>query len=381
MRLAWTAVIAACGLLLGGVQSVQSQGTAAPEPKVRTAVLDLAAHNKMPDDDITEVITRLYQELRNTGRFDLVDRQQIVQAAGSEVAECADAACAARIGSAVGAEKAVYGDVTKVEIIYELTLSIVDVASGAVERTHVEKVAGHMGDVAKVGVKCAIDALLEPPVVSDYSKGDWRKVRAHGVGGRLMAVLPSHSDKLAVQKLAIRPTFGLGVHYDAQFRMKNGMEIHYTPSFEYWTQSDGKDDDNFMRVQHFSFNVADFRWLFATPAEKNWVFYLGLGPAFVLYTDYDPTRANQYPPDSNFQYHPKFAANVLAGLNRHMPRLGWMMDIGFKAKFWDPSTFNLGISLTRPFKSRSKDSGGEEGEAKQEDAPQPEPAAEEPRIF
>jgi len=347
--------------------------------KPRTAILELQVYNKMPDDDIQPVIKQFYREMANTGRYSIIERtqvQRLVDELGPDKSMCNDPECAANIGRALGVEKVVYGDVTKVEIIYEFSISVVDVATGAVERTHTEKVAGNMNDVATVGAMCAVQALHAEKQVSDYKKGDWHRVRAQGIGGRINVVLPSLPDTVR-NAIDMQPTIGGGLHYDAMFRMKNGAEFHYTPNVEFWIRQ-GISDDTLRSTTRFAevaFNVADFRYFFSAPTEKNVVFYLGLGPTWVLDIIYDEYASQRWPKDSVTKVYDGttmgFAVNIMAGIEHMMKNGRWLISGGFKAKLWDPSVFNLSIGLTRQLKKREK-------KATAEEAPQPqvqEPAA------
>lgn len=356
------AAISALALCLS--THVGAQQAAAPAvPVAKAAVLDLQAFNPMPDDDITAVTKRLYAELKSSGRYELTERSAVEQAAsglGLTIDGCDKSDCAAQIGRALGVEKVIFGNVTKVEIIYELTLNVVNVSTGTIEKRYVEKVAGHMGDVAKVGVLCAVQGLHEEEKKSDYKKGDWKKVRGHGVGGRIALVMPTYDSTISDQ-IQVMPTIGLGIHYDAKFTLKNGAEVHYTPSFEYWMQEGDK--TAFMRFEEFAFNVADFRLFFGAPVDKAVVFYMGLGPSFILDAIYQPHAGDQYPQvDSVYEVNPRFGVNVMAGVNHMMKKSGWMLDIGVKAKFWGPSVFELVVGVTRPFKGR----GAGKAEAKEE---------------
>lgn len=365
-----TMVVAVAMCVLTCLQTRAAGETAAMKSKL--AILDLTVHNKMPDDEIDEVTSRLYEELKKTERYEIIERSQ-VQTLGPDYMSCSDAACAATAGRMLAAQKVVFGNVTKVEIIYQLTLTIVDVASGAVERTHMEKVAGNMNDVAKVGAMCAVQSLHEEQKTSDYKKGDWKKIRGQGVGGRIHVVLPSHVDSVADQ-IPIMPTLGFGVHWDAKFRTKRGSEIHYTPSIEYWMQEGNK--ASFMRFEEFAFNVADFRYFFGAPVDKPVVFYLGVGPAFVLNIIYDPEADGRWPRGNVYDVNPKFAANAMAGVETMLKRSGLLLDIGFKAKFWGPSVFELGFALTKPLHIGKGAKEQEETDTASEDSESPAPASE-----
>lgn len=346
--------------------------------KARLGIVPLAVHNPMPDDDITEVTSRLYEEFEKTGLYDVLDEfrtKEILDGLTPDLAACELPECAQRVGQMLQVEKVVVGNVTKVEIIYELTVYVVDVATGKVVSEHVEKVAGNMKDVAKVGTLCAVDALHEEKKEVVWNKGDWHKVRKHGLGGRLNLVMSMNTewdeDHNYYTSIANIPVLGGGLHYDAVFQMKNGMEIHYTPNVELWVRQ-GSNSGVMRRVTELSLNIADFRWFFSGTYETPVVFYIGLGPALVIDFYYNQQGPQLYPPIDALRTRIRPAGNVLLGLEHVMKRSGWISTFGLKVKFWEPSVFQVTYGLTRPFGSH-KDAE----EAVEEEAPVPAPAYEE----
>ena len=116
--------------------------TAGDEPPVEVkptlAVLTPTAENLSPEQR-TALKTRLLKELRRVDKFDVIspqETQQRLDSAGLEGGDCADAACAVQLGSALGADKAIVGAIVRVaEGQWPVNVMLVDVASGSVERT------------------------------------------------------------------------------------------------------------------------------------------------------------------------------------------------------------------------------------------------------
>ncbi|MBD3242395.1 MAG: hypothetical protein GF331_17525, partial [Chitinivibrionales bacterium] len=287
--------IATAMVLAIAVAAAQAQQTAAADAesapqsanRPTMVILDLVPHNPMPDDDIEEVTLRVYEEMGATGNYDVISRIELKQAlAGAPAASrpCEKLACAMEIGRLVGADKVVIGDVTKQPIIYTLTLKIIDVASGKHQKVHTEEVAGNMHDVAKVGVLCAVQSLHKEEKAPEWNKGDWRKIRKHGIGGMLNLVMTTdaepYPDEIFEYYAGIPslPVLGGQIHYDAVFQTKRGAEIHYTPNVDLWVRQ-GADGGSMSRVAELGLNLADFRFFFSGTYEMPWVFYIGLGPA------------------------------------------------------------------------------------------------------
>ncbi len=355
-------------------QTVAADAESAPKSSVRPtmAILDLAAHNPMPDDDIEEVTLRVYEALGATGNYDIMSRSALERAmsgtAAAASSPCEKLACAMEVGRHVGVDKVVVGDVTKQPIIYTLTLKIIDVATGKYQKVHTEEVAGNMHDVASVGVLCAVQSLHEEEKVREWKKGDWRKIRKHGIGGMLNIVMTSEAepypDELFGYYTAIPalPVLGGQIHYDAVFQTKHGAEIHYTPNVDLWVRQ-GADGGSMSRVTELGLNLADFRFFFSGTYETDWVFYIGMGPAAALNFYYDQHAHLRHPPVENVRTKVRFTANALAGMEHAFERSGWIMTIGFRAKFWSPSAFQLSLGLTRPFGNhKQQDEDAEDSE-------------------
>lgn len=357
---------------VAATQTVAADAESAPQSADRAtmAILDLAVHNPMPDDDIEEVTLRVYEELAATGRYDIMSRSELKQKlVGTEAASspCEKLACAMEAGRQLGVEKVVIGDVTKQPIIYTLTLKIIDVATGKHQKVHTEEVAGNMRDVAKVGVLCAVQNLHKEEVVREWNKGDWRKIRKHGIGGMLNLVMTSEAepypDEVFEYYTAIPnlPVLGGQIHYDAVFQTKRGAEIHYTPNVDLWIRQ-GADGGSMSRVTELGLNLADFRFFFSGTYEIDWVFFIGMGPAVALDFYYDQHAHLRYPSVENVRTKVRFTANALAGIEHAFKRSGWIMTIGFRAKFWSPSAFQISLGLTRPFGNHKQDEEAEDTE-------------------
>jgi len=344
--------------------------------KPSLAILEPTVHNAMPDDNIENVIKRLYFVMLETDRYRVVDRGQLkrlLDGLKPGMQHCAEPFCAAEVGRMLSVDKVLLSDVSKVDIIYELTLKLVDVSSGQVERSHVEKVAGNMNDVAQVGALCAVQAL-HTEKGPEYQKGDWRKVRAHGPGFRVSFVMPGMPEPVEHEHeindatnstievthkfddaITVAPTAGIGLHYDVAFRLRNGSEIHYTPNVEAWIRW-GDRFESLKTYGEVAFNLADFRYMFGSPTDGSLTFYMGLGPTLLLNTfrDEQPLALTSQPLDDPTFVKVRFGGNLLAGLEYPLKKLSWLAAIELKLKLLDPIVLKVSLGLTRPLGRKAK---------------------------
>jgi PBP1b-binding outer membrane lipoprotein LpoB len=377
MILVVAALIPAFALAQDALPTSATAPSAAPALKVRTVVVDLIAHNPMPDDNVEAVTKSLYHALEGSGKYDVVDRTQVQAALTPDQVTCEAAACAIAIARKMGASKVIFGNVTKGELIYTLHLEELDVETGRIVKKTDEKVAGHMGDVAYTGVTCAVQTLTAESKEPAYQKGDWRRARGQGLGFRLSLVMPlpidvqtrpSDNVDINFDEVSTRPTIGGGVHYDAMFRMPSGAEFHYTPSVEAWFRQSDFGADILKRYGEWDFNITDVRFFFTPTSDQRLTFYFGMGAAFLLRTFHaeDPVIGN--PPKDATWVKAGAAANAMVGIEHAMKRIPWTMNVEVKAKFWAPSVFRFSYGMTRPFgKKAAKEEKAEE--KKQQQAP------------
>jgi hypothetical protein len=110
---------------------------AATEDAVRIGVIDLTSENVDPSE-LRVLSDRLRAELFNTGEFTVLEREKmdvILNEQGFQQSGCVAYECVVEIGQLLGMEKIVAGNVGKVGDVYTLSLRMVDVETGALERT------------------------------------------------------------------------------------------------------------------------------------------------------------------------------------------------------------------------------------------------------
>ncbi len=121
------------------------------QDRVRVGVIDLESET-VPQAELRVLSDRLRVELVNTGEFQV--REQGFQQSG-----CVATECIVEVGQLLGAEKMIGGRVGKVGDVYTITLRMVDVETGALERSAVRDCECALQDVL-TGVVAQVAAEL-----------------------------------------------------------------------------------------------------------------------------------------------------------------------------------------------------------------------------
>jgi hypothetical protein len=117
--------------------------TAALEPapaadKANIAALDLDPRGGLGDEEILAISDRLRGELIATGRFTVVEREQmdaILKEQGfQQTGACAEASCIVEVGQLLAVHKMVGGSIGRVGKVFSVNLKVIDVATGTIER-------------------------------------------------------------------------------------------------------------------------------------------------------------------------------------------------------------------------------------------------------
>lgn len=125
-----------------GLAALLLSGGAARADEVqlpRIAVLDLTSRD-LSEGELLLLTERLRVSLFSTGQFQVLERekvQEILDEQGFQMSRCAATECAVEIGRLVGAEKMVAGSVGKIGSQYSLIIRLINVETGAIERTAV----------------------------------------------------------------------------------------------------------------------------------------------------------------------------------------------------------------------------------------------------
>jgi len=136
----------------------------------RVGVLDLSSES-VSRADLSLLSDRLRIELFNTGEYQIIERERmdaILAEQGFQKSGCVATECVVEIGQLTGAEKMVAGTVGRIGRTYTIALRVINVETGAIERTAVEDCAGcTLEDLLTTGLASVAARLAGTvPVVS-----------------------------------------------------------------------------------------------------------------------------------------------------------------------------------------------------------------------
>lgn len=104
--------------------------------KTNIAVLELNG-NGVSADDVAGLSNRLRVELFKTGNYTIVERsmmKEILEEHEFQNTGCTDSECAVQIGQILNVDKMVAGSVDKVGSVYSISIRIIDVTTGKIEK-------------------------------------------------------------------------------------------------------------------------------------------------------------------------------------------------------------------------------------------------------
>ncbi len=124
------------------------------QEKTNIAILELEA-NGVTKSDARTLTNKLRGELIKTGRFDVIERNQmkaILDEQGFQQTGCISEECAVKIGQLIGVKKIIAGSIGKIENTYIISIRMIDVGRGKVIKNVDDEIPGSLTDVLKVGV-------------------------------------------------------------------------------------------------------------------------------------------------------------------------------------------------------------------------------------
>jgi hypothetical protein len=113
------------------------------------AVMDLSGE-KISKSDLTVLTDRLRAELFKTGQFRVMERERmaaILEEQGFQKSGCTSEDCAVEIGRLINVRKIVGGRIGRIGTVYSMSIRLIDVESGEIERTAVMDRDGSLTDV------------------------------------------------------------------------------------------------------------------------------------------------------------------------------------------------------------------------------------------
>ncbi|MCX7827228.1 MAG: CsgG/HfaB family protein, partial [Verrucomicrobiae bacterium] len=124
--------IAVLGLALFVPTTVLTAADPAPAEKTRLAVLDLSTGEGLKPDDGQTLAMFLRAAIVQTGRFEVMERQQIKQLLDEQKfqeAVCDNTKCMVKAGKILAVERVMGGRVAKLGTVWTVVLNLVDVES------------------------------------------------------------------------------------------------------------------------------------------------------------------------------------------------------------------------------------------------------------
>jgi TolB-like protein len=128
---------------------------------LKVAVVDLESKG-FSEDESSTLTDKLRTELINTGRFQVMERNQmdeILKEQGFQQTGCTSQNCMVEMGQLIGVEYLIGGHVGKVGDIYIVSLRIIDVAKGTILVNVSQEVRGTIIDLVRKGIQKAANKL------------------------------------------------------------------------------------------------------------------------------------------------------------------------------------------------------------------------------
>ena len=154
--------------------------------KTNIAVLDLDGTG-LRDDDVQFLSNRLRTELFETGKFNVLERDQmnaILKEQGFQQSGCTTIDCAVEIGQLLNVQQMVGGSIGKIDDIYSITLRLIDVKSGAIIKTatrdHEGKLSTMLTEVIPVVSQLLAFEKEESDEIKDVKKEEITEVNKTG---------------------------------------------------------------------------------------------------------------------------------------------------------------------------------------------------------
>lgn len=133
------------------------------------AVLDLDAKG-VAKDEASVLTDKLRGELFQTDRFQVIERSvmhEVLKEQGFQQAGCTSNECAVEAGQLIGVQYMVAGSIGRIEKTYLISIRLIDVATGKIEKNVQKEQTGTLTDVLKDGIPYVVKELVKPFSGSD----------------------------------------------------------------------------------------------------------------------------------------------------------------------------------------------------------------------
>lgn len=143
----FVAILCLCAVAAGFAQ--------APK-KPTVAIMDFTgSFRQFTKDDLSAITSRFETELMKTGQFQVLERRNIdaiLQEQGfQQTGACNTSECQVQVGQLLGVESFIAGEVSQVGKVISLNLKMVDVGSGANQKSHALDIEGDLQTVLSGG--------------------------------------------------------------------------------------------------------------------------------------------------------------------------------------------------------------------------------------
>jgi len=248
----------------------------AQEYKTNIAVLDLNGTG-INTDDVLFLSNRLRTELFETGKFNVLERDQmnaILNEQGFQQSGCTTVDCAVEIGQLLNVQQMVGGSLGKIEDIYSITLRLIDVKTGAIIKTATQDHSGKLSTMLTEVIPVVSQILasekkasIKKPVFQEISKTEiGKKLQNRGFvlslrGGLSYAqytnevneAIKNYNATTAIIDLPnfanhANITFEIGYFVTENWELKFGLAGN--PLLSEWTYK--ADNDRFIRSYSFA---------------------------------------------------------------------------------------------------------------------------------
>ena len=135
--------------------------------KEHIAVVEL--RGEISESESAALTDKVINEILKSDKYLLFERSQmedILREQGFQQTGCTNTECAIEIGQLLGVKKIVFGYIGKVGTIYSISLKMVNVESGEIEKSTSIESKGTLEDVLTKGIIKAVQALIGTEVIT-----------------------------------------------------------------------------------------------------------------------------------------------------------------------------------------------------------------------
>jgi hypothetical protein len=139
----------------------------AQSKKERIAVVEL--RGEISESESAALTDKVLNEILKSDNYLVFERSQmedILREQGFQQTGCTNTECAIEIGQLLGVKKIVFGNIGKVGKIYSISLKMVNVETGEIEKSTSIESKGTLEDVLKKGIIKAVQALIGTEVIT-----------------------------------------------------------------------------------------------------------------------------------------------------------------------------------------------------------------------